>query len=341
MVIGGAFLLLSKAGVFTMTSLGVVLFHVVTWLAMAAVAAAGLFFTSDCLSEEKREGTLGFLFLTDLRGYDVVGGKLLATSLRCFYALLAVMPVLAVTMLMGGVTGEQFWKTSLALFNALLCSLAAGMFVSALSRDPQKAMAATFSFLMLWIFGGMLADWICGLVARRSLAPRWSLTSPFYVFVMGGAWERTPFCTALGIMQVMAWILVGLASVLATDVAGESDAEGGGEGDVVLCLAVRRRGTPRAPAAQTHRTKSGALAGVPGALAIAGALDDGVFVGSCGCDPGGAGYAQRSLGCLAHVRLGVHGGTLFVDGVAGGPLFYRSAAQRTGRAVDGDDHPRS
>src|SRR5678816_1295770 len=30
----------------------------------------GLRNTTDCLSEEKRAGTLGFLFLTDLRGYD-------------------------------------------------------------------------------------------------------------------------------------------------------------------------------------------------------------------------------------------------------------------------------
>src|SRR5262245_33382281 len=35
--------------------------------------------TADALSEEKRQGTLGLLFLTDLKGYDVVLGKLLAT----------------------------------------------------------------------------------------------------------------------------------------------------------------------------------------------------------------------------------------------------------------------
>ena len=33
---------------------------------------AGIFQTADCISEERREGTLGLLFLTDLRGYDVV-----------------------------------------------------------------------------------------------------------------------------------------------------------------------------------------------------------------------------------------------------------------------------
>src|SRR6185503_7207392 len=77
-------------------NLGGVLFNVLSWFAMAAALFSGLFFTADCLSEEKREGTIGFLFLTDLRGYDVVGGKLLATSLRTFYALLAVLPILGV-----------------------------------------------------------------------------------------------------------------------------------------------------------------------------------------------------------------------------------------------------
>jgi len=80
-------------------------------LTLAATIVSGLFLTADCLSEEKREGTLGFLFLTDLRGYDVVFGKLVATSLRGFYAMLAALPVMGVTLVLGGITGEQFWKT--------------------------------------------------------------------------------------------------------------------------------------------------------------------------------------------------------------------------------------
>src|SRR6266403_2016380 len=133
LLIGGACLLLSSVTPMGLNSLGAALFGTLTWIGVAAALAAGLFLTSDCLSEEKREGTLGFLFLTDLRGYDVVGGKLLATSLRGFYALLAVFPILAVTLLMGGVTGGQFWKTTLALTNALFCSLVTGMAVSAIS----------------------------------------------------------------------------------------------------------------------------------------------------------------------------------------------------------------
>src|SRR3989449_7482732 len=138
--------------------MGSMLFYALTWTCLAAALSAGLFFTSDCLSEEKREGTLGFLFLTDLLGDDVVLGKLRATSLRCFYALLAVLPILGVTLLMGGVTGAQFWKTSLALVNALLISLGAGLFVSALSRDPQKALGGTLFLLLLLTASGPAID---------------------------------------------------------------------------------------------------------------------------------------------------------------------------------------
>src|SRR3954449_10240262 len=97
LVMGGWWLLLITAGTFGPVNLGKVLFGILTWLAFIAALCAGLFFTSDCLSEEKREGTLGFLFLTDLRGYDVVAGKLLATSLRGFFALLALLPILGIT----------------------------------------------------------------------------------------------------------------------------------------------------------------------------------------------------------------------------------------------------
>src|SRR5215470_18046902 len=114
---------------------GSMVFGAIMWLFVFIALGAGLFFTSDSLSEEKREGTLGFLFLTDLRGYDVVAGKLLATTLRGSFAMLAFFPVLAITLLMGGVTGGEFWKTTLALLNVLFFSLSAGLLVSAVSRD--------------------------------------------------------------------------------------------------------------------------------------------------------------------------------------------------------------
>jgi len=214
LVIGSACMLLTRVRGLGTAQMGDVLFNVITWLSVAAVLCAGLFFTSDCLSEEKREGTLGFLFLTDLRGYDVVLGKLLATSLRAFYGLLAVFPILAVTLLLGGVTGAQFWKTSLALLNALVCSLAAGLAVSAMSRDSQKALGATLLVLLLFVGGGPLGDVIMGLVKGGHTKPLWSLSSPGYAFVSAGDWGRSLYWRGLMISQGVAWLLFVLACAL-------------------------------------------------------------------------------------------------------------------------------
>src|ERR1041385_8056394 len=100
------------------------------WLAFPFVVLEGLRNTADALSAEKREGTLGLLFLTDLKGYDVVLGKFFASSLTSFYSLLAMIPALAVPVLLGGVTGAEFWRLVLALINALFFSLTAGTFRS-------------------------------------------------------------------------------------------------------------------------------------------------------------------------------------------------------------------
>jgi hypothetical protein len=214
MVVGTALMILSLFGAFNTATLGRALFGTLTWLAFGAALSAGLFFTSDCLSEEKREGTLGFLFLTDLRGYDVAGGKLLATSLRGCFALLAIFPILAITLLMGGVTGVEFWERTLALVNALICSLAAGLFVSAISRDPQKAMAGTLFLLLLWLAGGLLADGILSLTHWGTTVVLFSLSSPLWLFSKVGAWGRNPFWSGLLLNQLIAWLLFGLASVL-------------------------------------------------------------------------------------------------------------------------------
>ena len=109
------------------------LFEDISVLAFIYCLATGVRSTADCLSEEKREGTLGLLFLTDLKGYDVVGGKLVATSLNAFYGLIAIFPVLAIPLLMGGITNGEFWRMALVLANTFLFSLSIGMFMSSIS----------------------------------------------------------------------------------------------------------------------------------------------------------------------------------------------------------------
>src|SRR5215471_2099926 len=211
LVLGTGFMLISIAGGVGTAHLGGGLFATLTWLALVPAIFAGLFFTSDALSEEKREGTLGFLFLTDLRGYDVASGKLLATSLRGSFAMLAFFPVLAITQLMGGVTGGEFWKTTLALLNVLFFSLSAGLLVSALSRDSQKAMGGTLLLLIVLMAGGPVVDAFTN-PGGGSFLPRLSLLSPVYAFVEASSqWGHPPFWLSMLMSSLCALMMLLLA----------------------------------------------------------------------------------------------------------------------------------
>jgi ABC-type transport system involved in multi-copper enzyme maturation permease subunit len=213
LLIGAGSMLLQTVSGLPPASLGDTLFTVLTWMGFVTCIASGAFFTSDCLSEEKREGTLGLLFLTDLRGFDIVSGKLMATSLRAFSALLAMFPVLAITLLMGSVGGGQFVRAALSLLAALMCSLAAGMFVSAISKDSQKALWGTVTILLFWLFAGPLF----GLGLQRTSG--WqglgllALTSPGYAFTASRS-EQIGFWASLGVVACLALLLLGVTSFL-------------------------------------------------------------------------------------------------------------------------------
>jgi len=128
---------------------GQLLFAFLTTFAVGFAFLAGIFLTPDCISEEKREGTLGLLFLTDLKGYDVVLGKFIARSLNAFYGMLALLPVAAISLLLGGLTGGEFWRTALALLNLLFLILLLGVFVSTIVRHSRAATGGTVLLIIL------------------------------------------------------------------------------------------------------------------------------------------------------------------------------------------------
>src|SRR5437762_5465731 len=167
------------------TALGRSLFTALSIMAFAYSLLIGPFLTADCISAEKREGTLGLLFLTNLRNFDVVLGKWAATSLAGFYGLVAVLPALSIPLLIGGVTPGEYGRTALAVLNAILFSLTAGMFVSAISRDQTKAILGSLILvltlsgllpgLMVLLFSGVLGSGVSG---YRPDSPVFGIFSP-------------------------------------------------------------------------------------------------------------------------------------------------------------------
>jgi ABC-type transport system involved in multi-copper enzyme maturation permease subunit len=188
---------------------GALVFLSLSWFAFVLCILAGAFFASDCISRERRDGTLGFLFLSDLRGYDVVLGKFCAVSLKAVYSLLAVIPVLGLSLLGGGVTFAEFGRMSLALLNALFFALALGVFVSSRYRSNFQPTFMVLGLLILVIVGGVFASHFAG-TAYASLP---SLGSPFLLAPSDNyLYHQKDFWRALAASNAVGWLLLALAA---------------------------------------------------------------------------------------------------------------------------------
>ncbi len=200
-------------------SIGAACFQTLAFLTLCFCLSEGLRKTADCLSEEKREGTLGLLFLTDLRGYDVVLGKLAATSLTSFYGLMAILPVVALPLLLGGVTAVEYWRTALALLNILFFSLCAGLAVSSCTTRQQQATGATLIVLLLVCAAPLL-----------TFTPVLYPASPLYgfhtAFAAYYAGESAGYWRSFGATQLWSWLLLAWASLAAPRSWQETGAHG-------------------------------------------------------------------------------------------------------------------
>jgi ABC-type transport system involved in multi-copper enzyme maturation permease subunit len=149
---------------------------------------AGLYFvlraprlTAGVLAEERRNQTLGLLFLSGLSAGEVFVSKFLSAALVAFTNLLALFPMLALPFLIGGVPFDLFLATSCGLPMLMLCALAVSLLASALTREDGAA----------GVLASVLGVLLCGLtpaiyVAQTYFSPGskpsawWLQLSPAY-----------------------------------------------------------------------------------------------------------------------------------------------------------------
>src|SRR5438034_1318866 len=156
---GGALALLVWLGwaldAFANRRAGPMVFQICSVNILLGCLLIGAMETADCIRREKRDGTLGLLFLTNLNSAEIVAGKLCSKALALIYPLLAVLPILALPVLLGGITFGHFWRTVLALVNATFFAMAAGFTASAVCVRQFPAVAAATGLALF--FGTGLA----------------------------------------------------------------------------------------------------------------------------------------------------------------------------------------
>jgi hypothetical protein len=136
---------------------------------------------ADLFSAERRNNTLGLLFLTGMTAFELFLSKLFSGALIAFNSLLAIFPFLSVPFLLGGVSFSQFLGAISFLPNLLLFTLSLSLLASVLCKDESTA-------LLLVALGGVAiclglpAVYYAGKVftGTPGIPAAWLILSPAY-----------------------------------------------------------------------------------------------------------------------------------------------------------------
>ncbi len=130
------------------------------------------FLAADCISRERREGTLPLLFLTPLKASDIVLAKALSHGLTAFSLWLAVLPVLTIPLITGGVSWRQAVFSVLVTFSSICLALGAGLVASAESKVHVRALLLAGSLGFCFCLSFIAGTGAISLVVRHLAAPR-------------------------------------------------------------------------------------------------------------------------------------------------------------------------
>src|SRR5689334_11822418 len=169
--------------------------------------------TADCLSSEKREGTLGLLFLTNLNAPEIIGGKWCSNALGAAYGLFAIFPLLALQMLIGGLTLAQFWSTILALADTVFFAVAAGFLASSFCLRQFTAIATATGLALFFSLGLMgLATATRALFGTKWWIDAFSVFSPLYTLISAQQIGKNNFWWSIVAVNGLSWIWLALAT---------------------------------------------------------------------------------------------------------------------------------
>ncbi|HZR16274.1 MAG TPA: hypothetical protein VFE51_03020 [Verrucomicrobiae bacterium] len=145
------------------------------------------FLTADCISRERREGTLPLLFLTRLSPAELVYAKGLVHGLRSLTLWLGVLPVFTICFLAGGVGWVEVVLSALVNLSSICLALSAGIVASCRTRVWTRALAgsAAIGFLFFLCFVGLLPWTLEMSPATIKLAGRLPADEPGALFENG------------------------------------------------------------------------------------------------------------------------------------------------------------
>lgn len=243
-------------------SIGATLFGNLQSILISLIWLGAPLLTADCIARERRDGTLGLLFLTPLSPVGIALGKSLIHVIRSFTLLLVAVPVMALPVLLGGVTWKDGLLAILLDLSSLLLALSAGLFASTLTENRVRAVlfaeALSVAFLVGFV-GTCGTEFVLQALPYVPLGlrlemptPQWLVAAIFASGIMGVSdvagiwrevWMRFPVALQDGLLVAAArnFLLFGTVAASAVGLAA-------------LRLRCLRRAEPNRPrTAQAHK----------------------------------------------------------------------------------------
>jgi ABC-type transport system involved in multi-copper enzyme maturation permease subunit len=194
---------------------GAVLFQLLTyWVALPLLLFFAALSAASAIALEKDRRTFVLLLITDLHSYEIVLGKLLASWLQITALVVAMVPVLALLTLLGGVSLGQVLQAALVLTATALAAASLGGVVALWRAQTFQTLALTVLFLVLYLCLVLAlpgaAGWISRNVYPVPLQPGdWQTVQawvgPFHALgsVLSGLAPETSLSPAYGFAAVM------------------------------------------------------------------------------------------------------------------------------------------
>jgi len=190
-------------------------FTIVLLVAPAATAGA------ICL--DKMRGTLDHMLATDLSSNEIVLGKLGARLAPVLGLVACVLPLMALTSLLGGIDPTALFGSFLAAVGCAVLSCSLAMMLSVWGRKTSEVLMITYLLIILWLFGSYLLRTIffaTGISSLPFVTPAlWEFleaTNPYYLgygpYQRPGSVSLLSYVVYLGCCLGISGIFTGLAT---------------------------------------------------------------------------------------------------------------------------------
>lgn len=203
-------------------TLGMNLFRLYVWFLFAATALTAPALAAGSICNERTNGSLDFLRVTNLSDAQVFLAKLAAPLYLVLLTLLTSLPILLSGRILGGYSLNEILSVNAVIFAMGLFGGCTGLLISSLINRFDTAVVLTYLVLMGYLFGtGYGPD---ALVARYPQADLWgnvlnpvnavSLTLrpgiPPTVYLLGRDWPLWLACSSLLVSISLVFFLLGL-----------------------------------------------------------------------------------------------------------------------------------